>query len=428
MKCKRESPNFAIWDAHGIAAHLEAMERRGWQFRGTDWLGRWEYIPCEKKAVRYAVAYAPSRRGYRITPTDAERDLEDICFDAGWRKLAALSSFHIYRNPDPDATDLETDELTRLDTLHRSLGKSLLTNALLWIFLGLTIIGILVWSIFDHLPRALATPMLLFSIVFSLSAMANAMIPYLMYRFWLKKARLAAQSGLPCPPVRGLQLFNHINWFFTLPLLLWLVIGGALVPLLIYMGILLVFWFLRWVLEHKVQDHAFAEDAWQVLLVILFICFFCFHRWNSNRLQPDTLETTTLPLMAQDLMDTTGLELTQFHLEAKDAPLASYHRYWQASDGLGIDLQYTVFDLHVPFLEDACREPFLETFDYVTQRDGMTISPADPTLWGAESVLYSTKDGNDQWLIFYEDRTVHLHTNWNMTDDEITAAAVKLAP
>ena len=43
MKIKRESPRFALWDAEGMAAHLEEMEAKGWQFTGTDWLGRWEY-------------------------------------------------------------------------------------------------------------------------------------------------------------------------------------------------------------------------------------------------------------------------------------------------------------------------------------------------------------------------------------------------
>ena len=85
MSIKRQSPRFASWDAAGMAAHLEAMEARGWQFRGTDWLGRWEYEETLPQPVRYAIAYAPSRSDWRITPTEPERDLEELCFDAGWR-------------------------------------------------------------------------------------------------------------------------------------------------------------------------------------------------------------------------------------------------------------------------------------------------------------------------------------------------------
>ena len=62
MRIKREFPRFAPWDTVGMAAHLEAMEAKGWLFRGTDWLGRLEYEENLPQSVRYAVACVPSRR------------------------------------------------------------------------------------------------------------------------------------------------------------------------------------------------------------------------------------------------------------------------------------------------------------------------------------------------------------------------------
>ena len=131
MKIKREFPRFALWDAEGMAAHLKNMEAKGWQFTGTDWLGRWEYQECLSRQVRWAVTYTPSRSSLRISSTEAEQDLEEICYDAGWRKIAALSKFHIYRNEDPDCTPLETDELTRLDTMERSLNTIIRNESLM---------------------------------------------------------------------------------------------------------------------------------------------------------------------------------------------------------------------------------------------------------------------------------------------------------
>ena len=69
MKIKREIPRFALWDAEGMAAHLEEMEAKGWQFTGTDWLGRWEYRECLSQQVRWAVTYTPSRSSLRVSST-----------------------------------------------------------------------------------------------------------------------------------------------------------------------------------------------------------------------------------------------------------------------------------------------------------------------------------------------------------------------
>ncbi len=421
MKIKRESPHFALWDAMGMAAHLEAMEAKGWRFRGTDWLGRWEFEENLAQAVRYAVAYAPSRRDWRIAPTEPEQDLEDLCFDAGWRKIAALSRFHIYRNPDPDATDLETDEQIRLDTLERSLTRPLLTQALLVLLWTVLILGILVWAFRNDLPRALAIPSLPMLIVFALWLVADRLIPVVAYRRWLKKAHLAAESGLPCPPVNGWQTYTWIVLFLSAAVLLGLLTGGTLWLLLVYTAIVLAFYGLRWYLEHRMYDETLAENLFQVSIVVIFFLLFAVNRFYQAANIP---EAVPMPLTAQDLVDTTGMDIQTFNMNSSEGPLATYRDYWQPDNNSDFNLRCTVFDLHLPVLETACRDWFLKDFQTYAKRTEQTLDTADPVPWDADD---ARRVGNS-WLIFYDDRVIELHTSWDLTPEQIAAAAAKLAP
>lgn len=427
VKTKRESPRFAPWDAHGMARHLEEMAQKGWLFRGIDWLGRWEYVSAAPQKVRFAVAYAPSRSNWRLTPTEAERDLEEICYDTGWRKIAALSRFHIYRSDDPNATELETDEAVRLDTLHRSLGRAALISTLVRTILALGLIALLIRTMADQLPRALSVPMLPFCFLFALWLIWSEAVPLILYRLWLRKARGAASAGFPCPPVRGWTTFSRINSFVSLFLIGCMLLGGDLPILLIYAAVLLAFHALRFFLEQRMYDDALAEELWKVLLVAAFVVFFALNRWYAAP-DADDPRTDAIPLMAQHFRDTDGMELSQFHLDDQESALASYHRYWQADSSSSYDLQYTVFDLRVPALEARCEIWFREQFDAIALRSGLTVSPADSARWGAEEVLYAGADTGDHWLIFYNGRTVLLFTSWNMTEAEVDAAAARLAP
>ncbi len=421
MKLKHEFPHFAPWDAAGMAAHLEAMEAKGWQFRGTDWLGRWEYEENLPQTVRYAVASAPSRRDWRITPTESERDLEDICFDAGWRKIAALSRFHIYRNPDPNATDLETDELTRLDTLERALSKSLLLQSLPFLLWSVLILWILAWAFGDNLPHTLALPSLPLLVLFPLWLIADRTVLLILYRRWLCKARIAAEAGLPCPAVNGWRRFSRISIGISVVLLLAMLTGGHMALILVYAAIALAFYGFRWYLEHQMEDEALAEKLFRVSLAVLFLLLFAVSRGFQAA---ESLEVDPVPLAAEDLVDTSGMELRFFEMNTTAGPLASYRDYWQPDKYGDFSLRCTIFDLHLPILETTCRDSFAEDFQAMAKRMDSTVEQADPALWNAEDARRT----ENSWLLFYEDRVVELHASWDLTEAQITAAAEKLAP
>ena len=421
MSIKREFPRFALWDAEGMSAHLEAMEAKGWLFRGADWLGRWEFEENLPQAVRYAVAYTPSRRDWKLTTTESERELEEICCDAGWSKVAALSRFHIYRNPDPVATDLETDEQTRLDTLDRSVSKALQWQSIPFLVWAVPFLGILIWSYMDNLPRTLALPMLPFTVVFPLWLAVDQAVPLILYRRWLKKARLAAETGLPCPAVRSWRLFSGLRFAIAAVLLLGMVTQIRPGLALAYTIIILSFNGVRWYLENRMEDEVLAQRLFRVSLAVVFLLMLAI---NHGFQTAERQKTIPAPLSAQDLVDTSGMELCFYETNTTSGPLASYRDYWQPDNNSDFSLRCTVFDLHLPILEENCRDWFDEEFRATAKHMETTVEQGDPTPWGADSVIRM----DNSWLIFYDDRVVELHLSWDLTPEQIAVAAEKLAP
>lgn len=418
MKIKREFPAFAPWDAQGMAAHLEAMELRGWQLRGTDWLGRWEYLPTAPARVRYAVTYAPSRKNWRLMPTEAELDLEDICFDAGWRKIAAISRYHIYRNPVPDCTDLETEELTRLNTLHRCYWRDLALNAASFGLLSLLLVWSL-WSLYQTEPHVLlAMPLAPFVLLYPLWLLTECILPPLLYRSWLRRARQAAETGAPTPEVTGWKPYHRWSHLLGICLILLIVVGGEFRILAAFGVVYAIFSLLRHRLSKQTDDPEDTERRYQNLLFWLVIALIVLNIYIQNADRPDVSDTHPLTMAH---FSTDPSVATSDDLERIDGPFATYHRYWASDDPAGRHIFCTIFDRRVPVLEEACDAWFYDYFCGGTSQD---ITPGDATVWGAEEVWRA----GDLWLLRWEDRTVTLFTSWPMTDEDIAIAARQLAP
>lgn len=413
MKDKFEFSRFAPWDAAGMASHLERMEARGWRFRGINWLGLWQYEPCTPAAVRYAVAYAPSRKNWRLTPTQQEQDLEDLCVNAGWTKLAAVSRFHIYRNADPAATDLETEELVRLDNLRRTLLPDMTISALGWtLSSGLWTYSFIKWLLQDP-PEMLATQ-LPTVLAFTIWIFLENMVPWLMLLPWLRSARKAAKMGRPCPPVRFWRGFKNISRFLMAVIFL-LLIAENVVMVAVYGVLYGIFEILRYVLSQRQEDPEETERKYQNLLFFLIVAIFIANIYFRNT---GITRTAPVPLSMQDL-GITG-QVSTADLEYNRGLLAYYHRYQQVEDASGKRIFVTWFDRYTPFLQDESDAWFWAYFTNGTD----SVLPCDPAPWNAEAV-YSNGDVR---LICYENRIVTLYTSWPLSDRELSLAAEALTP
>ena len=125
-----------LYDYQTIEEKLTQLAAEGWHPEKVGNL-LWKFRRGEPKAVRYAVIYAPSASAFNSRPTEEEEDLTDLCAQAGWVRVANQAQRHIYRNDDPNATPLETDEHERLKNIRKTMRKHFFPMEVLMIFLFL---------------------------------------------------------------------------------------------------------------------------------------------------------------------------------------------------------------------------------------------------------------------------------------------------
>jgi hypothetical protein len=201
---------------------------------------------------------------------------------------------------------------------------------------------------------------------------------------------------------------------------------GNLILYCYYTAIALGFWGFRWYLSNRMEDSKRADQYLRIALVVASLLLIAMNRFHTAALPSPKVDT--IPLMAQDLVDTTGMDLQQFDMNAGDSAIASYHDYWQPDNNSSFDLRYTVFDLRLPILEEVSRDWFLEDFNAITDRWGQTPQSADPAPWGADAVWRTNGPELYGWLIFYEGRIVYMAVPWDMTEAQIAAASTVFAP
>ena len=187
-----------IYDYAYLEEKLTRLAAEGWHLEKVGTM-LWKFRRGEPRAVRYAVTYAPSASAFNSRPTEEEEDLTDLCAQAGWVRVANQAQRHVYRNDDPDATPLETDEGERLKNIRRTMFRHFFPQEFLMIFLFLL-------QFFMHCNTMTRSPARTLSSVTMVSAPAMSLcvaavhgILTLNGLLWLSRARRAVDRGEPIP-------------------------------------------------------------------------------------------------------------------------------------------------------------------------------------------------------------------------------------
>ena len=123
-----------LYDYHRIQEKLSRMAAEGWHLKKiTHFL--WKFRRGEPKQVRYEITYSVAASEYNSQPTEEEQDLAALCAEAGWELAASIAQVQIFRNEDPNATPLETDEVKKYRNIRQSMIKHQFRQQLLMIAL-----------------------------------------------------------------------------------------------------------------------------------------------------------------------------------------------------------------------------------------------------------------------------------------------------
>lgn len=415
-----------IYDYAYLEEKLTRLAAEGWHLEKVGTM-LWKFRRGEPRAVRYAVTYAPSASAFNSRPTEEEEDLTDLCAQAGWVRVANQAQRHVYRNDDPDATPLETDEGERLKNIRRTMFRHFFPQELLMIFLFLL-------QFFMHCNTMTRSPARTLSSVTMVSAPAMSLFVAAVHGIltingllWLSRARRAVDIGEPVPENRFYRRLQPI---------LWTVLLGYLVCLLLTAGLA----FFGWVI--------FTSAA--MLLVVTATIELC-KRLNAPRwvniaapmilgcitisvLAPMLIfstETdgpppaTDLPVTLTQLTGETGTE--RLVMEEDSTFLCSYGRYWDTGAD-DVRITYTIVDVKCPLFYNMLLNEQEQQFMQSSMYSYLPIEGELRDQFEAEYVRHSRNNTGDRWLICWDTRIVSLRASWELTGEQLQTIRDSLMP
>ena len=409
-----------LYDYAYVEEKLTRLAAEGWHLETVGNM-LWKFRRGEPKAVRYAVTFAPSASVYNSRPTEEEEeDLADLCAQAGWVRVATQAQRHIYRNSDPSATPLETDEAERLKNIRRTMKKHFFPTEIL-------MVAIFLMQFFMHYStmtrspgRTLSSPMMIATLGISLFVAAIHAFLALNGHLWLRRARRAVDSGEEIPVNRFYRRFRWVVWGVLILYLLclfwsvgaifltWVVVTSAVMLLVTWGGIALgkTLNAPKWV--NMVVPAGLCALVMMILMPLLVL--------SMDSTGDELHQAESLPVTLTQLTGETGTE--RFVMEESSSFLCSYGRYWDTGAD-DVRIAYTIVDVKCPLFYDMLLNEQEQQF---MQSSMNTYLPIDGELraqFDAEYVRHSQNSTGDRWFICWEDRIVHLRAGWELTNEQL---------
>ena len=415
-----------LYDYAYIEEKLTRLAAEGWHPEKVGTM-LWKFRRGEPKQVRYAVTFAPSASAFNSRPTEAEEDLADLCAQAGWVRVANQAQRHIYRNDDPNATPLETDEQERLKNIHKTMRKHFFPMEVLMIFLFLMQFFMHFHTMTRYPGRTLSSPMMVTTLGMCLFVAAIHGILLLDSALWLRRARRAVDSGEAIPANRFYRSFRWVIWAFLILYLLcllwtvglgflsWVVITSTVVLLGSVGGIALCKRMNapRWV--NILVPPVFGILVIAVLAPLLVFSF-------------DSFEPTTVEDLPVTLTQLTGETGTQREIMQEDSSfLSSYGRYWDSGED-DVRITYTIVDVKCPLFYDMLLNEQEQQFMQSSMYSYLPIEEELRDQFDAEYVRHSRNNTGDRWLICWDSRIVSLRASWELTEEQLNMITELLKP
>lgn len=244
--------DYLLYDFAGVEERLSALAAQGWYLDkiGVMW---WKFKKGAPKTMTYAVTYVPEASEFNANPTEGQRELETYCEEAGWEKVADWFQMQIYATERECPLPLETDEVLRLDTIHRAMRKNYLPSSILLAVIGVVLLwmqGSSLLFLSSHASLSMKSTYL-FGVLDALLLLAMSGVNLGGYYRWYWASEERVSRGGGCARASFYRRFNKIALALLLVFMVcWM--GGVLadsdlglaVYIVVYMAIVFFLAFL----------------------------------------------------------------------------------------------------------------------------------------------------------------------------------------
>lgn len=456
---KRCFCNFSFYDQQAIQKKLEEMTEKGWMLEKAGSF-MWTYKRMEPKKLRFSITCFPGASDFNPAPTEGELTKIDYCRQDGWILVTSWGVMQIFYNENEDAVPIETEPVTQVENIRRSLKKNvLLPQLVLCGMMGFSLaMRISMWK--RDPVGELADPVSLYTVF-----MFGVLILACLYEigfcvFWSRKARAAAQNDGVFLPIQSrpmaswiLLALSALFMFLALnalrgPLglaMLWL----CAIPLITVMGNIITKRLKAWGVSRRIN---FAVSIGSVLLMTFFLLGLMIasiiqggSHFNSEKTVVGTYElygrtreiyNDPLLLEIEDLADVSAQWSKEAdHQETFLLSNTEYRQYAVPIDGNDrvdeCELEYTITEVKQEFLYDFIKRAVLNSRQDEVHNDFVFTDhyePIDASIWNADDAyqLHWSDSVLNTYLIFWGNRIVEIKFYWEPTPEQIAITVEKL--
>lgn len=456
---KRRMETFSFYDRTGTERHLERMAEKGWLLEK---IGQffWTYRRIEPKKLSFSVCYFPKASQFDPEPSEEQQTFYDFCEHSGWVLAASNAQLQVFYNERENPVPIETDPVLEVESIHRTMKKSLIPSQLGLLAVALLNAGLTVWRLSGDPIGVLSSPAGLFPSLCWVLLLVLIGVELGSYFRWHRKAVLAAERGefLETGSHRKLQIGALVLiaagtvWFILSVALSGSRVMTVMTVILFFVYVPMLFlliWGLRKWLKHRkapakinmiITLVAALVTAYAFVGVMTFGLIFGAGRgwWREDPGQDRP------PLTVEDLLDP-GYDGYDLRCTREGTPLLG-RIYVQQDPPISLakedlaryqalpSIKYTWVQVRAPFLYGLCLDSL--RYDDDDREDGQVLEghkryyePDDPAPWGADRAFrWVIQDigPRDIYLLCYPDRILEVGFSWAPTPEQMAVVAETL--
>jgi len=436
---KRRLEVLSLYDCTGIAQHLEKMAQKGWALERIS-NNIWRYRRIEPRDLRYSVVYLPSSSEFDPGPTEANKELQEFCAQAGWVQVASLAQMHIFVNENPDPIPIDTDPGLQVDTIHASMKKNFIPSQFTMLFLGVLQL-ILCWTRYQLDPLDfLSLNANLISISCWLMVIALSIVDLIKYFSWHRKAVEAARDGEFLPTHGSENLQKATLWLLAFVMAFWVLSMTGTVERF-YMAVAFFFVGLVFAAVFGVKEFLKKRGAsagttrtavWvtsfaMALVMCAGLMWVGFQAADNDWFEEEMeivevdgeiyhVRSDELPLYIDDLMETDWPRYSTYCYESRSAFLTVTHTSQDPVPSGPPVLGVNIYDVHFPLIRELVWEEVRNIYHY----DHDELIRVQMDIEGAE--IFRHYRLGQPWntiLIRLENKFIMLHPGWELTEEQI---------
>ncbi len=446
---------FSFYDNAGMERRLEQMAEKGWMLEKMGSIF-WRWKAIEPQSLHFAVTYFPNASEFDPGPTEGQEIFTEFCERSGWTLLLRHGQMQVFYTEHPDTLPIETDALVQVETVHKTMKRSMLPTQTLMLILCLWQLAFSCYRFHTDPIEFLASPSSLYMVPAWLLLFAGCLCELGFYFRWYRRAKGQAEET---------GTFLHIKTSRTMSLLLLIASLIMILASIFGSAISLASTFLWLALLPLISLTANGAKAWMkrrrfsrqtnrlitltttvllTLTALVVLCWVIIRFDGFERKQPVgsygvhgyefDIYDDPIPLTVEEL---TGITEGLWSKEERvtGSLLLAQREYRQDALPTGDNdvphMSYTVIDVKFPAFYDLCLHELLSENDDWPEEYRDTYQVVDPTPWGAADAYREyTPDGipTHRYILCYADRIVTIWPGWDLSEEQMAIAGQALNP